>query len=264
VALHVESGSNDIWTYDLARGTLTRITFQAGEDESPVWTMDGRKVIFTGNVGNEPRGIYWKNGDGSGEQEQLAIITNHAHLSSVSRDGKWLAYTLYESESRADIYLLPLSGDRKPQVYLKTPFNEREAKFSPDGRWMAYASDESGRDEVYVQTFPPGGGKWQVSVEGGYAPLWAPNGKELFFRNENKVMAVAYTSAPAFTPTPPRLLFEGRFEAHPRREGIYDVSPDGQRFLMIKSASQEGGLNQLNVVLNWGQELKVRAPAGKK
>jgi Tol biopolymer transport system component len=263
VALHIESGANDIWTHDLTRGSLTRITFQTGEDETPLWMPDGKKVIFTASIGNEPRGVFWKNGDGSGEQELLATVSNHAHLSAVSRDGKWLAYTLYESETRADIYLLPLSGDRKPQVYLKTPFNEREGKISPDGKWMAYASDETGRDEVYVQTIPGGGGKWQVSVEGGYGPLWSPNGKELFFRNENKVMAVAYTSTPTFTPSPPRLLFEGRYEAHPRREGVYDVSADGQRFLMIRTAGQQGGINQLNVVLNWGEELKLRAPSKK-
>ena len=211
-------------------------------------------------MGNSARGIYWKNGDGSGEQEQLATVGNHTHLSSISRDGKWLAYTQYESETRADICLLSLIGERKTEVYLKTPFNEREGKISPDGRLMAYASDESGRDEIFVQTIPSGGGKWQVSVEGGFGPLWSPTGKELFFRNENKVMAVAYSSTPTFAPSPPRVLFEGRFEVHPRREGIYDVSGDGQRFLMIKTLGQDAGFNRLNVVVNWAEELKARAP----
>jgi Tol biopolymer transport system component len=222
-------------------------------------------------VGNEPRAIYWKNGDGSGEQELLATVSNHIHLSSVSRDGKWLAYTQYESETRADIYLLPLAGDspvspgagRKPQVFLKTPFNERDGKISPDGRWLAYASDETGRDEIYVQTIPPGGGKWQVSVDGGFGPLWAANGKELFYRSENKVMVVSYTSAPAFSPSPPQKLFDGRFEVHPRREGSYDISPDGKRFLMIKQVGQESGINRLNIVLNWYEDLKALTASGQ-
>jgi len=262
IAVHLPGGNDDIWTFDLLRGTLTRLTFQIGEDEAPLWTPDGRRVIYASSTGNEPRAIYWKNGDGSGAEERLVAVGNHTHLSSISPDGKLLVLTNYETESRGDIWLVSLEANHEAKPFLKTPFNEREGKISPDGRWIAYASDESGSDEVYVQALGGAGGKWQISTEGGFAPLWARSGSELFYRNGDKVMAVSYAGKPEFSPSPPRTLFEGHFEMHPRREGIYDISPDGKRFLMVKSAGAEAGLSQLHVVVNWFEELKARVREG--
>jgi Tol biopolymer transport system component len=263
IAVHLPGGNDDVWTFDLLRGTLTRLTFQSGEDESPLWTPDGRRVLYASSTVNEPRAIYWKNGDGSGAEEKLVAFGNHTHLSSFSPDGKTLVLTNYETESRGDIWFVSMEGTHEAKPFLKTPFNEREGKISPDGRWIAYASDESGRDEVYVQALGGAGGKWQISAEGGFAPLWARSGSELFYRNGDKVLGVSYVGKPEFSPSPPRMLFEGRFDIHPRHEGIYDVSPDGKRFLMVKSAGAESGLSKLNVVVNWFEELKAHVSAGK-
>jgi Tol biopolymer transport system component len=246
VTMHIQPPSDDVWQYDLGRGTLTRLTFQAGEDESPLWSPDGKRIAY------------------SGTEEVLANTGFHIHLGSFSPDGRLLAYTNYESETRGDLWLLPLSGDRKPRPFLQTPFNERDAKISPDGRWLAYTSDETGRDEIYVQALEGAGGKFQVSSQGGFGALWARSGRELFYRNDNQVMAVAVTTQPGFTASSPRLLFEGRYEAHPRREGIWDVSPDGQHFLMGKAVGQENQAVQLRVVLNFFSEIRRRAREGGK
>jgi Tol biopolymer transport system component len=256
IAVHILPPNDDIWEYDLGRGTLTRLTFQPGEDESPVWSPDGKHVAYSSSIGNEPRAILWKNADGSGTEEKLASTGFHVHLSSFSPDGKLLAYTNYESETRGDVWLLPLTGDRKPRPFLQTPFNERDAKISPDGLWIAYTSDETGRDEIYVQALAGPGGKYQVSAEGGFAALWARSGRELFYQNDNKVMAAAVTTQPGFHASPPRLLFEGSYEIHPRREGFWDIAADGQRFLMVKAAGREATQPQLRVVLNWTELVK--------
>jgi len=258
VALHIQPPSDDIWEYDLGRGTLTRLTFQPGEDETPVWSPDGKHIAYSANISNEPRAILWKNADGSGKEEVLAATGFHIHVGSFSPDGRLLAYTNYESDTRADLWLLPLTGDRKPRPFLQTQFNERDPKISPDGRWLAYTSDETGRDEVYVQALDGAGGKFQVSSRGGFGALWARNGRELFYRDENKVMAVAVTTQPGFTAASTRLLFEGNYEIHPRREGIWDVSADGQRFLMARAVGQESQAVQLRVVLNFFSEIRSR------
>lgn len=176
--------------------------------------------------------------------------------------------------------MLPLDGERKPRRFLQTPFHETMATLSPDGRWLAYVSDESSRREVYVQSFPglprdpsrgPGGstaltagGKWQISTEGGTEPVWARNGKELFYWNGAKMMAVDITTQPTFSAGTPRLLFEGRYERSRGFRANYDVTPDGERFVMVRAGEQEWAATQVNVVLEWFEELKRRAPPGNK
>jgi len=136
--------------------------------------------------------------------------------------------------------------------------------FSPDGRWLAYASDESGRQEIYVRPFPGPGGKSQISTEGGTEPVWARNGQELFYRNGDKMMAAAVETKPVFAAAKPKLLFEGHYEtAVFVFEPNYDAASDGKRFLMVKASEQESALTQLNVVLNWSDELRRLVPAGK-
>jgi Tol biopolymer transport system component len=248
---------------DIARGATSRLTFSAGEDESPVWAANGSRVAYGGSVLIGRRLLNWKRADGGGSEETLWEGGTHTHLSSASADGMLLAFTDYDSISSGDIWTLPLTGERKPRLFLKTPFNEYDAKFSPDGRWLAYTSDESGRTEVYVQAFPGPGGKWQVSVNGGHSPVWARNGRELFYRNASHTLAVSVPAGATFSPGTPQTLFSGEFSETPRLEANYDVAPDG-RFLVVKGTKTAGLITSYIVVLNLMEELKSRIPVGKK
>jgi Tol biopolymer transport system component len=164
-----------------------------------------------------------------------------------------------------DILMLRV-GDRKEDLFLGTPFNEGAAQFSPDGRWLAYVSNESGRYEIYVQPYPGPGGKLQISTDGGGEPMWNPNGRELFYRSGDKMMAVDITTQPSFSAGKPKVLFAGQYQPSPNPvpNVNYDVSPDGQRFLMLKPGGQDQAATQINVVLNWFEELKQKVPTGKK
>lgn len=179
---------------------------------------------------------------------------------SWSPNGKVLAFVEVAPTTGYDIWITTV-GDRKVQPFLRTPFNESVPMFSPDGRWIAYISNKSGRWEVYVQPYPSTGGKWQISTEGGTEPVWNRNGRELFFRNGDKIMAVEITEHPNLAAGKPRVLFEGHYVLPPGTTPNYDVSPDGQHFLMIKAnEAAEEAPAQINVVLNWFEELKRRVP----
>jgi Tol biopolymer transport system component len=182
---------------------------------------------------------------------------------SWSPDGQLLAYFEVNPETQRDIWVLRM-GDRKAQPFLRTRFDEAVPQFSPDGRWLAYISNESGRYEIYVQAFPGPGGKWQISTEGGTEPAWNRNGRELFYRNGDKMMAVDIATLPSFSVGKPKILFEGRYDLAPFPSTNYDVSPDGQRFLMVKPSEQEAAATQIIVVQNWFEELKQKVPTGKK
>jgi serine/threonine-protein kinase len=157
-----------------------------------------------------------------------------------------------------DISVLPLNGERTLRPFLQTKFNEEAARFSPDGRWVAYVSDESGRFEIYIRPYPGPGGKWQISAEGGGEPHWSRSGRELFYRDEDKMMIVDVETKPTFRPARPRTLFEGRYLLLDFND--YDVAPDGMRFLMIKPDPAESGAAHVNVVLNWFEDVKRRVP----
>jgi len=175
-----------------------------------------------------------------------------------------LAFSQVDPTTGSDICVLNLKGERKSRPFLQTPANESGGMFSPDGRWLAYQSDESGRWEVYVRPYPGPGGKVQISTEGGTEPMWARNGRELFYRNGDKMMASAVQIKPTFAAAKPKLLFVRHYEATPQSFlANYDVSPDGQRFLMIKASEQESAATQINVVLNWSDELRRLAPTGQ-
>jgi serine/threonine-protein kinase len=157
-----------------------------------------------------------------------------------------------------------MQGDRRPQPLLQTPFNEWQPRFSPDGRWLAYTSNESGSAEVYVQPFPSPGAKWKISTDGGSEPLWARTGRELFYRNGDKMMAATLEMRPAFSVSKSRLVFEAPY-AHINGDiPNYDVAPDGQRLLMVQENRQKATVTQLNVVLNWFEDLKQRAGERQK
>jgi len=182
---------------------------------------------------------------------------------SWSGDGQLLAVGEVRPNTGRDISVLQLR-DRKVQPFLQTPFTEGGAAFSPDGHWLAYSSDESGRTEIYVQPYPGPGGKWQVSTDGGAEPVWNRNGRELFYRSGDKMMSVDVSTQPTFSIGKPRLLFTGQYAPTAATISNYDVSPDGQRFLMIKSNEQAQAIAQINVILNFTEELKRRVPTGTK
>jgi Tol biopolymer transport system component len=262
LALQIDEGGAYIWLYDLARETLTRLTFDRNQNETPLWTRDGSRVVFYAPE-NGPLNLYWQLADGTGQPERLlASQVNHVPM-SWSPDGSLLAFT--QATFGRDIWVLSLA-DRKARPFLQTPSIEGGAQFSPDGRWMAYVSDESGRAEIYVQPYPGPGGKWQISADGGTEPMWNPNGRELFYRSGNhKMMAVDVTLQPSFSAGAPRLLFERQyvFTPLPQTFPYYDVSRDGQRFLMVKE-SAAGASEQIHVVVNWIEDLRRRLPAGTK
>jgi eukaryotic-like serine/threonine-protein kinase len=264
VAVTIEEQEVQVWLYDLSRETLTRLTFEKGNG-NPSWTPDGKRIAFQSDTeGPSAFNLFWQLADGSGGRERLTTSKYIQGADSWSPDGQLLAFTELDPTTGRDIWVLRMS-DRKPQPFLRTPSDECAPRFSPDGRWLAYVSDASGRYEIYVQPYPGPGGKWQISTEGGTEPMWNRNGRELFYRSGGKMMVVEITTQPSFAMGRPRTLFEGGqymppTGSYPYPFPNYDVSPDGQRFLMITRDSKP----QINVVLNWFEELKSRVPAGTK
>lgn len=258
LAIVIGDPNNDVWVQDLERGALTRLT-SGGNNVQPTWTSDGKRVVFTERTGGGATPL-WVPADGSGEPEQL--FTDHrGGVSSFSPKGELVAFLRRAPDTGLDLWVRPLNGTQTPQPFLRTRFTEVGARFSPDGRWIAYVSDESGQYEVYVRPYPPGPGKWQVSTAGGEEGIWSRDGKELFYRNGNKWMVVAVNLHPEFIAETPRLLFEGPYVDV---GGLsYDVAPDGQRFLLLEPAERESApVTHLNVVLNWFEELKQKADSG--
>jgi Tol biopolymer transport system component len=262
VAVTIADQETHIWVYDVARERLTRLTFEGTVNNVPTWSSDGQRIAFRSNRAGGPGSLFWQGSDNSGGAERLTT-TDYTHLpNSFSSDGQLLAFQENNPQTGRDLWVLRLA-DRKRELFLRTPFQETAPKFSIDGRWLAYSSDESGRAEVYVQPYPGPGGRWQISTEGGQEPVWNPNGRELFYRSGSKIMAVEVDTKSGFSPGTPRMLFEGAYLPTPAVLPDYDVSPDGQRFLMLKPVeTQTSAPTQINVVLNWFEELKRRVPAG--
>ena len=268
IAVQVEEATIGIWVYDLSRATLTRLTTPDASSQAPSWTPDGKHIAYRATRAGF-RNVFWNAADGTGTEEPLTTSASVQTLSSRTPsswtpDGKLLAFTEINTTMGQSIWFLSLEGDRKPKLFLSTAHVQRTSPvFSPDAHWLAYASDESGRSEIYVQPFPGPGGKWQISTEGGIEPVWARNSRELFYRKGDKMMTVQITTQPAFTAGSPRLLFEGRFEVSGNGVAGYDVSLDNQRFLMVQAVEPEQPVTQINVVLNWFEELKRKVPTGK-
>ena len=263
--LAVEVGNwaeSDVWIYDLERDAMTRLTFSEGPDWHHVWSPDGQTIAYASNFG--PTGkMFLQRADGVGESQKLNDEPGTQSPNSFSPDGKFLAFNREDPETSFDIWILPMDGDAEPRVFLKTPFQEGDARFSPDGRWLLYTSAESGRFQAYVKSFPDGAGKWQVSTGGARYPLWSPAGNEIFYRSEqgDRMMAVTYaTEGDSFQLGRPRELFQGRFRTGELQH--YDVSADGERFVMLQSVTDDPTADANNpvVVLNWFDEVERLAP----
>ena len=237
----------DIWLHDLARGTETRFTFGQA-NEYPVWSPDGSHIIWHSTRDLNPHATA---ANGAGKEEVLNQDARQNRIDDWSRDGRYLIDEMTGPKTRNDIWVIPLFGDRQPFPYLNTEFNETNAKLSPNGQWLAYVSDESRRREVYVQTFPEHGGKWQISTNGGNFPVWSRDGRELYFLSaDNKMMAVEVKGSGAgFQAGVPKPLF-----TVPAQEQ-YDVSKDG-RFLIHVPVNQNATGVPITVVKNWQAGIK--------
>jgi len=245
----------DVWIYGIGASTLTRFTF-GGSSRYPFWSPDGRQIAYSSDAPPaRTRSLFVKPSDGSGEATVLATSRGQIFDGAFSPDRRYLVYreTLNETGTM-DLFALRLGGDTTTVPIVTTPFNERSPMLSPDGHWLAYTSNESGRDEVYVRAFPGPGGRWQVSNEGGSEPLWSPNGRELFFRSGDQFISVTVRTSTSFSASGPRVLFSGRYLSNNNHTN-YDIEPDGRRFVVLKSGNEHA---DLVVVLNWFQELRQR------
>jgi Tol biopolymer transport system component len=208
IAIEVEGPNHDVYLYDMDRGTLTKMTFD-GSSHSPLWTLDGKRITY--RVGMPaPFQIWWMPADRSGPAEQLTNIGTQQSAASWSPDGRTVAFTQVSTETAGDIYTLEVTGDGKPRVFAQSKFDEGTPRFSPDGRWIAFCSNESGREEIYVQACPGPGPKIQVSVDGGSDPVWRRHGGEQYYRDGDKMMAVAVTTRPTFNASRPKVLCTSR------------------------------------------------------
>lgn len=268
---------SDIWIWDLVRKNLSPLTRDPSPDAVPLWTADGKRIAFMSWSGGSGK-IYLKSADGTGKVEPLGSDYGGALLSlpsSWSGDGKELVFMGLNLMGAVtyDIGAVEMEGERKFRPLLKEKYLETEPKISPNGQWMAYTSDVSGKNEIYVRPFPDvdSGGKWTVSTGGGTSPLWAPDGRELFYRNGDAVMAVSVKTETTFSPETPKTLFRGTYVSlssgiAPLSLNSWDISQDGKRFLMLKPGASTGeapvaaGPRRINVVLNWFEELKGKVP----
>jgi serine/threonine-protein kinase len=257
LALEIEGPSHDLYLYDFARGVLTRMSLD-GLSHAPVWSPDARQIGFRSwKLGGMT--IWSLPADRSAPEKRLLEQMGWQSVVSWSPDGSHIAYVDQFPETSMDVLVLPLEGDRKPVPIARSRFVEGSPKFSPDGRWLAYCSNESGRPEVFVQSFPGPGPKIQISSDGGTDPLWLRQGGELYYRNGDKMMVVEVRTQPTFSAGRTRLLWEGHYShgmsSSCGQPGVtsfnYDVTPDGHRFLMVKDSYQDVGSNRIVVVLNW-------------
>jgi Tol biopolymer transport system component len=260
-AIDTAKGGRDIWTYDVDRGTLTQLTFggQGEVNDFPIFSFDGRRVFYSG-VSAGKSGLYAVATDASGRPSLLLAADSGSTPSSVSTDGKWLLFNGLNAEKRQQIMVLDLTSTATPQA---KPLHdaiagEIQAQFSRDGKWVAYTSEESGAQEMYVVPFPGPGAKVKVSLEGGQAPRWSLDGKELLYwasQPTSKLMTVDFTTTQGFRPGEPKELFRQLSTT------TWDVSPDKNKFLVELSA--RSGATTLAIVTNWFEELRRRAPARK-
>ena len=247
-----EEGESNIWTYDLERDSFSRLTFEGERNGTAYWSPDNQWIIFS-STRDGPQNLYRKRADGSGSAERLTTSVNLQMASSWSPDGSVFAF----NEARAS-WILPLDGDREPR---RLDIDGRFSEFSPDGRWLAYSALERGQYGVYVSPYAEPEVRWSVSgAEGSFHPTWSPDGTEIFYVSGDRLMVVPVETEPTFSAGRPSVLFEGSYVVSTILQvyRYYDVSPDGQRFLMLKEAGAED--TQINVVLNWFEELKRLVP----
>jgi len=256
-AVSIQGPTQTLWIYDFARSTMTTLPSN-GSSQAPFWTPDGKRLVYRGTRTGY-RNLYWRSADGAGDEERLTMSDTLQTPSPLARDGAHLPFTEIGVDTGRDIWTLDLRHEQRvPQPVTRTRFNESSPTLSPDGRWLAYLADESGRMELYLRAFPVGGGKIAISKDGASEPRWSRDGRALFYRNGNRMMAVTIDTGTAPRPGTPRVLFEGHYQLSDTSGGGYDVATDG-RFLMIQPTAPNDGASRINVVFGWLDDLKSRA-----
>jgi serine/threonine-protein kinase len=253
--------NSDVWVYDVSRGAPTRLTFEGGM--MPTWSPDGRRLVYT-------RGdLYTISADGTGKPQNLTAGGDASFPTSWASAANMIVFLRKTKNGSNGIWVLPMEGAAKPTLFLESRFELWHPDLSPDGRWMAYVSFESGTNEVYVQSYPGPGEKVRISPAGGFDPLWTRAGRELVYRSGTpaggqQFLSAAIRSLSPFQADTPRLLFEAKFGEYDSTapERSWDVSADGQRFLLLRSVeSTDKPVTVMHVVLNWTEELKRLVPA---
>jgi serine/threonine-protein kinase len=260
VALDLRDQQNDVWVWDLARAGLTPVTIGRRAGGPAIWTRDGQSVLFGPNIAGIIN-IHQQPLSG-GTPRRLTTSRNTQFVDVTTPDGASLVFNEQDSKSGFDLFLLPLDGAASPQELIRTPFNEYNADLSPDGKWIAYQSDESGRFEVYVRPFPRvADGRWPVSVNGGTRPLWGRDGRELFYLDQSRRMTVvSVVSAPTLSFGQPQTLFETAQLGLEGQQRNFELGPDGKRFLMVKNLPPPPDVPPLVLVQNWFEELRAKVP----
>jgi serine/threonine-protein kinase len=264
LAITSSSKGSDIYVYDMRRDAMTRLTFD-GHAEMPLWSPDGKHIAFRSTYGTFA--IYWVRADGGAQPEKLLENKNNLYPSSFSPDGRLLAYHVQYAEPRDDLWVLPLDTSDpdhpkpgRPQSFLQAAFDNQFPIFSPDGKWIAYRSFESGKWQIYVRPYPGPGGKWQISTEGGLLPFWSRSSHQLFFKTQDGMMVLEYSvDGNTFVPGKPRLWSAARI--HPGTFSL-DLAPDGKRFagLPAPEPASEKGSAHVTFLLNFFDELRRRVP----
>jgi serine/threonine-protein kinase len=276
IAIDIFDNQLDIWTYDWERDTPTRFTFDSSEDRKPIWFPDGKRIAFASARGGDGLNLYWQRSDLAGEPQRLTQSKNIQLPGSFHPSGKYLAFAENHIEARtgSDLMILPIEGNEasgwkpgQPTIFLNTPANEQEPMFSPDGRWIAYQSDENGRYEIFVKPFPGPGGKLQVSAGGGQWPVWSRTRHELLYRDyDNHVMVAAYTTAgDSFSSDKPK-PWSDKPIVPTARNRMFDLHPDGKRLAVYANPNLENQAKQDKVafIFNFFDELRRIAPISKK
>jgi Tol biopolymer transport system component len=275
LALDINDGKrSDIWVYGWERGTLSRLTFGGDLNISPIWTPDGQRIVYSSQEKGGAANLWWIRADGAGDAQRLAKSENNQFVGSWRPDGKVLVFRQNNPNTGWDVMTLPIEGDertgwkpREPKPFLNGAFNEAVPAFSPDGRWLAYMSNESGSFEVYVRPFPGPGGRWQISTGGGLYPKWSRNGRELFYRTqESKIMVVTYSeSGDSFHADKPELWSPGQFTDLAIGTYTFDLHPDGKRFAVLKApgTEQAAAVNKVSFIFNFFDEIRRKLPPGK-
>jgi Tol biopolymer transport system component len=257
VAVHMQGDENDVWVANVKRGTLTRLSFSSAEDETPAFSPDGRTVAWSGSRPDLIRGIFRRAADGGGNEELIWSLDSHTHVRDWTPDGESLILEIASPQTYNDIWRLDLKGTPKASPIVQTPFNEHNSRLSPDGKWMAYSSNESGRDEIYIQPYPQGGSRLTVTTNGGDQPVWARDGHTLFFRAANEIHAINFVAAPQPNVSNARSLFPDSFD-NPQagNHTAYDAFPDGHLLMLQSTTEQSIERTKIVMVLNWLAEVK--------